>query len=157
LEKLIVLPAWEACQVSELESAICRRRNGMNPENIKYHKEHTWARINGKKATIGITDYAQESLGDIVYVDLPETDVEVSANTELTEIESTKANSAVIAPVSGTVLEVNEALSDSPEIINDDPYGKGWIAVIEIDNPAELEDLMDSEEYEAYIEEEENK
>jgi|WetSurMetagenome_2_1015567.scaffolds.fasta_scaffold00012_53 glycine cleavage system H protein len=129
----------------------------MNPENIKYHKEHTWAKIDGKKAVIGITDYAQESLGDIVYVDLPETDVEVSANTELTEIESTKANSAVIAPVSGTVLEVNESLADSPEIINDDPYNKGWIAVIEIDNPAELEDLMDSEEYEAYIEEEANK
>jgi glycine cleavage system H protein len=129
----------------------------MNPEDIKYHKEHTWAKISGKKATIGITDYAQESLGDIVYVDLPETDVEVSANTELTEIESTKANSAVIAPISGRVVDVNEALTDSPEIINDDPYGKGWIAVIEIDNPSELEDLMDSDEYEAYIEEEENK
>lgn len=129
----------------------------MNPEDIKYHKEHTWAKVSGKKATIGITDYAQESLGDIVYVDLPETDVEVSANTELTEIESTKANSAVIAPVSGTVIDVNENLSDSPEIINDDPYGKGWIVVIEMDNPAELEDLMDADEYEAYIEEEDNK
>jgi glycine cleavage system H protein len=129
----------------------------MNPEDLKYHKEHTWAKISGNKATIGITDYAQESLGDIVYVDLPETDVEVSANTELTEIESTKANSAVIAPVSGTVIDVNETLSDSPEIINDDPYGKGWIAVIELENPAEIEDLMDSEEYGTYIEEEENK
>jgi glycine cleavage system H protein len=129
----------------------------MNPEDIKYHKEHTWARISGKKATIGITDYAQESLGDIVYVDLPETDVDVSANTEITEIESTKANSAVIAPVSGTIIEINETLSDSPEIINEDPYGKGWIAVIEMDNPAEVEDLMDVEEYEAYIEEEETK
>lgn len=129
----------------------------MNPEDIKYHKEHTWAKISGKKATIGITDYAQESLGDIVYVDLPETDVDVSANTEITEIESTKANSAVIAPVSGTIIDINETLSDSPEIINEDPYGKGWIAVIEMDNPAEVEDLMDVEEYEAYIEEEETK
>jgi glycine cleavage system H protein len=129
----------------------------MNPEDIKYHKEHTWAKISGKKATIGITSYAQESLGDIVYVDLPETDVEVSANTELTEIESTKANSAVIAPVSGTVIDINDTLADSPEIINDDPYGKGWIAVIEMDNTAELEDLMNVEEYEAYIEEEESK
>lgn len=126
----------------------------MNPEDIKYHKEHTWARVAGKKATIGITDYAQESLGDIVYVDLPETDIDVSANTDLTEIESTKASSAVIAPVSGTIIEINEKLADSPELINEDPYGKGWIAIIEIDNPAEIDDLMDADEYEAYIEEE---
>jgi glycine cleavage system H protein len=126
----------------------------MNPEDIKYHKEHTWARISGNKATIGITSYAQDSLGDIVYVDLPDPDVEVAANTELTEIESTKATSAVIAPVSGVVIDINDKLADSPEIINEDPYGKGWIAVIEMDNPSELEELMDTEEYEAYIEEE---
>jgi glycine cleavage system H protein len=126
----------------------------MNPEDIKYHKEHTWAKIKGKKATIGITDYAQESLGDIVYIDLPETDIEVDSNTELTEIESTKATSAVIAPISGTVIEVNEKLADSPEIINEDPYGKGWIAIIEMSNPSEIDDLMDADEYEAYIEEE---
>jgi glycine cleavage system H protein len=126
----------------------------MDPEDIKYHKEHTWARISGKKATIGITNYAQDSLGDIVYVDLPETDIEVTANTELTEIESTKATSAVIAPVSGLVIDVNDKLVDSPEIINEDPYGKGWIAVIEMDNPVELDELMDADEYEAYIDEE---
>ncbi len=126
----------------------------MNPEDFKFHKEHTWAKVSGKKATIGITDYAQESLGDIVYIDLPETDIEVSANTELTEIESTKATSAVISPVSGTVIEVNDKLADTPEIINEDPYGKGWIAVIKMDDPAEVEDLMDAEEYDAYVEEE---
>lgn len=126
----------------------------MNPEDIKFHKEHTWARVSGKKATIGITDYAQESLGDIVYIDLPEADIDVSANTELTEIESTKATSAVIAPVSGTIIEVNEKLADTPEIINEDPYGKGWIAIIEMENPAEIDELMDSEEYDAYVEEE---
>jgi glycine cleavage system H protein len=126
----------------------------MNPEDFRFHKEHTWARVSGKKATIGITDYAQESLGDIVYIDLPETDIEVTANTELTEIESTKATSTVIAPVSGTVIEVNEKLADSPEIINEDPYGKGWIAIIKMDNPVEVDDLMDSEEYDAYVEEE---
>ena len=126
----------------------------MDPEDIKYHKEHTWARISGKKATIGITNYAQESLGDIVYVDLPETDIEVVANTELTEIESTKATSAIIAPVSGIVIEVNEKLMDSPEIINEDPYGKGWVAVIEMDNMSDLDELMDAEEYEAHIDEE---
>jgi glycine cleavage system H protein len=126
----------------------------MDPEDIKFHKEHTWARVSGKKATIGISDYAQESLGDIVYIELPETDIEVTANTELTEIESTKATSTVIAPVSGLVIEINEKLADSPELINEDPYGKGWIAVIKIDNPAEIDDLMDAEEYEAYVEEE---
>jgi glycine cleavage system H protein len=126
----------------------------MNPEDVKYHKEHTWARIAGKKATIGITAYAQESLGDIVYVDLPDPEVAVAANTELTEIESTKATSAVIAPVSGVVVDINDKLADAPEIINEDPYGKGWIAVIEMDNPAELDDLMEADEYEAYIEEE---
>ena len=126
----------------------------MNPEDFRFHKEHTWARVSGKKATIGITDYAQESLGDIVYIDLPETDIEVTANTELTEIESTKATSTVIVPVSGTIIEVNEKLADSPEIINEDPYGKGWIAIINMDNPVEVDDLMDSEEYDAYVEEE---
>ncbi len=126
----------------------------MNPEDIKYHKEHTWAKVKGKKATIGITDYAQESLGDIVYIDLPETDIEVDANTEITEIESTKATSAVISPVSGTIIEINDKLADSPEIINEDPYGKGWIAIIEMDNPSEVDALMDADEYEGYIDEE---
>lgn len=126
----------------------------MNPEDIKYHKEHTWAKVKGKKATIGITDYAQESLGDIVYIDLPDTDIEVDANTEITEIESTKATSAVISPLSGTIIEINDKLNDSPEIINEDPYGKGWIAIIEMDNPSEVDDLMDADEYEGYIDEE---
>jgi len=126
----------------------------MNPEDLKYHKEHTWARISGNKATIGITGYAQNSLGDIVYVDLPDTEIEVASNTELTEIESTKATSAVIAPVSGVVIDINDKLADAPEIINEDPYGKGWIAVIEMNNLSEIGDLMDADEYEAYIEEE---
>jgi glycine cleavage system H protein len=126
----------------------------VNPEDIKYHKEHTWAKVKGKKATIGITDYAQESLGDIVYIDLPDTDIEVDANTEITEIESTKATSAVISPLSGTIIEINDKLADSPEIINEDPYGKGWIAIIEMDNPSEVDDLMDADEYEGYIDEE---
>lgn len=126
----------------------------MNPEDLKYHKEHTWVKVSGKKATVGITDYAQDALGDIVYIDLPEADTEVEASTEMSEIESTKATSAVIAPVSGAIIEVNEKLADSPEIINEDPYGKGWIAVIEMSNESELEDLMDAGDYEKYIEEE---
>ncbi len=126
----------------------------MNPENIKYHKEHTWVKISGKKATIGITNYAQESLGDIVYIDLPEQDTSVEANTELSEIESTKTTSSVISPGSGTVMEVNEDLAETPEIINEDPYGKGWIAVLEIEDESQADSLMDVSEYEKYLEEE---
>jgi glycine cleavage system H protein len=126
----------------------------MNPDDVRYHKEHTWVRITGKKGTIGITDYAQDALGDIVYIDLPETDEDVEANSEISEIESAKATSAVISPVGGKIVKVNEELSETPEVINEDPYGKGWIAVIELDNPSEADDLMDSTEYEKYIEEE---
>ena len=126
----------------------------MNPDELRYHKEHTWVRVSGRKATIGVTDYAQDALGDIVYIDLPEPEAPVEANSEMAEIESTKATSAVIAPVSGTILEVNEKLADSPEIINEDPYGKGWVAIIEMDDDSELDDLLDAEEYEKYIEEE---
>jgi len=126
----------------------------MNPENLRYHKEHTWVKVAGKRATVGITDHAQEALGDIVYVDLPDADASIEANSELAEIESTKATSSVITPVSGTVIEVNEELSESPEIINEEPYGKGWIAVIEIDDESEVDDLMDASEYERYLEEE---
>lgn len=126
----------------------------MNPENLKYHKEHTWVRVSGKKATVGITDYAQESLGDIVYVELPEIEATVEANTGLAEIESTKATASVICPVSGTVTEVNEELSDTPETVNEDPYEKGWIAVIELDDDSEPGDLMDASGYEKYLEEE---
>jgi glycine cleavage system H protein len=126
----------------------------MNPEDIRYHKEHTWVRVSGRKGTVGITDYAQDALGDIVYIDLPEVDSDVEANSEISEIESTKATSSVISPVSGKVLEVNEDLLESPEIINEEPYDKGWIAVIEIENASELDDLMDAAEYGKYVEEE---
>ncbi len=126
----------------------------MNPENLKYHREHTWVKASGKRATIGITDHAQEALGDIVYIDLPDADTPVEANSELAEIESTKATSSVISPVSGTVIEVNEDLAESPEIINEEPYGKGWIAVLEIEDESEMDELMDASEYQRYLEEE---
>jgi glycine cleavage system H protein len=126
----------------------------MNPDDLKYHKEHIWVRASGKKVTIGITDYAQDALGDIVYVDLPEVDTDVETNGEIGEIESTKATSSIIAPLNGRVVEVNEDLSESPEMINDDPYGKGWIATIELDDASELDDLMDAAEYTKYVEEE---
>lgn len=126
----------------------------MNPENLKYHKEHTWVKVSGKRATIGITDHAQEALGDIVYIDLPEAETTVEADGEIAEIESTKATSSVISPVGGTVIEVNEELAESPEIINEEPYGKGWVIVLEMDNEADIDDLMDASEYERYLEEE---
>jgi len=126
----------------------------MYPEDLKYHKEHTWVKVSGKRAKIGITDYAQESLGDIVYIDSPEIDSDIESGSELTQIESTKATSSVISPMSGTVIEFNEDLTDSPEIINEDPYHKGWIAVLEILDESELNGLMDASEYEKYLEEE---
>jgi len=129
----------------------------MNPDDIKYHREHAWVRVEGKNATIGITDMAQQQLGDIVYVDLPERDTEVDADSELCEIESTKATSPVISPVSGRVLEVNEDLGDSPEIINEDPYGNGWIVVIAMSDPSEVNDLMTRDEYEKFLKEEEDR
>lgn len=129
----------------------------MNPDDIKYHREHAWVRVEGKNATIGITDMAQQQLGDIVYVDLPERDTETDADSELCEIESTKATSPVISPVSGKVLEVNEDLGDSPEIINEDPYGNGWIAVIAMSDTSEVNDLMSRDEYEKFLKEEEER
>jgi glycine cleavage system H protein len=126
----------------------------MNPENLKYHKEHTWVKVSGKRATLGITDHAQDALGDIVYIDLPDADTTVEANSEIAEIESTKATSSVISPISGSIIEVNEELSESPEIMNEEPFGKGWIAVVEIEDESELDDLMDASEYEQYLEEE---
>ncbi len=126
----------------------------MNPDDLKYHKEHTWVKVSGRKATFGITDYAQNALGDIVYIDLPEVDMDFEINSEIGEIESTKATSSIIAPLTGRVIEVNEDISESPEIINEDPYGKGWIAILEIDDISELDNLMDFSEYEKYVEEE---
>jgi len=127
----------------------------MNPEDLKYHKEHTWARVSGNKATVGISDYAQESLGEIVYIEIPETGTSVQAGEDLGEIESTKATSSIVSPVSGTVVEVNEELNDSPEIVNEDPYSKGWVAVIELSDESSFgSDLMSASDYGKFIEEE---
>lgn len=127
----------------------------MDLENLRFHKEHTWVKPSKKKAIIGITDYAQDALGDIVYIDLPEIHTTVEANTEIAEIESTKATSSIISPVTGIIIEVNEKLADNPELINEDPYGKGWIVKVEMKDPSELDDLMDFDDYEVYLEEEE--
>ena len=125
----------------------------MYPDDLKYHKDHMWLHANGNKAKIGITHYAQEQLGDIVYVELPETGSEVEMNAVIGEIESTKTTSAIEAPVGGKIIEVNNTLGDTPEVINEDSYGKGWIAVIEMENKEDISRLMDSREYQNYIEE----
>ncbi|HTP42406.1 MAG TPA: glycine cleavage system protein GcvH [Nitrospiria bacterium] len=125
----------------------------MSPDDVKYHREHQWVRLEGKRAVVGITDYAQEELGDIVYIELPETGVDLTAEEDITEIESTKTTAPLIAPVSGRIVEVNDALKDAPELMNEDPYGKGWIVTIEMSDPAEADDLMDSKEYEEFLKE----
>jgi glycine cleavage system H protein len=125
----------------------------MNPEDVKYHREHQWVKLDGKRASVGITDYAQEELGDIVYVEMPEVGAEVAAEEDITEIESTKTTAPLIAPVSGRIIEVNEELKDAPELVNEDPYGKGWIMTIEMSDPGEVEDLMDAKEYEEFLKE----
>lgn len=126
----------------------------MNPEGLKYHKEHTWAKISDNRATVGITDYAQDSLGEVVYIEIPETGTSVREGEDLGEIESTKATSSIISPVSGTVVEVNEELNDAPEIVNEDPYGKGWIAVMELDGDNDDSILLEATAYDSYVREE---
>ncbi len=126
----------------------------MYPDDLKYHKDHMWLRAKGNRAKIGITYYAQEQLGDIVYIELPATGGEVDANAVIGEIESTKTTATIEAPVSGRIVEVNDGIEDIPEVINEDPYGRGWIAVIDMSDPEELNDLMDSKTYQNYIEKE---
>ena len=125
----------------------------MYPDNYLYTKEHEWLLIAGDTGTVGITFHAQKELGDIVYIDLPDTDSPIEADAEIGEIESTKATSSVISPVSGTIVKVNSELEDAPETVNEDPYGKGWICVVEMENSKELGSLMDAEEYAKFVEE----
>lgn len=122
----------------------------MDTKNLKFTEEHEWVRVEGKKAYIGISEYAQKELGDIVYIDLPPVGEKYGPGDELAEVESVKAVSNVYAPVSGEVLEVNDNLTHSPELINKDPMGQGWIAAIELENVDEVNDLMSPEEYEEF-------
>ncbi|MBW1708880.1 MAG: glycine cleavage system protein GcvH [Deltaproteobacteria bacterium] len=119
---------------------------------FKFHKEHTWVKVDGDEAFIGITDYAQEELGEIVYVDLPETDDELIAGDEFGQIESTKTTSELIAPVSGDVIESNTDLEDEPTLINDFPENRGWITKITPSDLSELDELMSEEEYQEFLE-----
>ena len=126
----------------------------MIPKELKYHAEHEWVRIKGVIAVLGITDYAQEALGDVVFLELPSIGNAVTAGQEIGEVESTKTTSSIFTPVSGRIIGINEALKDKPELINKEPYGQGWIAQIEMSNPNELQKMMDAKQYEAYLKEE---
>lgn len=124
------------------------------PEDLKYSKEHEWVLVEGNVATVGITDYAQDQLGDIVFVEMPAIGDKVSKEDAFGVVESVKAVSDIYAPVSGKVLEVNDDLPDNPEMVNEDPYGDGWMIKIEMNDPEELQDLMSATEYEEYVAEE---
>lgn len=123
------------------------------PKELKYSKEHEWVRVEGNKAYIGITDFAQSELGDIVFVELPEVGDEVQADEPFGSVESVKTVSELYAPVSGKVLEVNGALTDSPELVNESPYDKAWMIVVEMSSSDELNALLDAEAYEKLISE----
>ncbi len=123
------------------------------PKELKYSKNHEWVRIAGEKVIIGIDDYAQSQLGDVVFVELPEVGSVVTCGDSFSVVESVKAVSDIYAPVSGKIIEVNEVLADTPECINEDPYGEGWIAVIELEDASEVDNLMDSEAYQIMLEE----
>ena len=121
------------------------------PEDLKYHAEHDWARIEGDQATFGITWFAQDALGEVVFFDPPEVGSSVSRDQAYAEIESVKAVSDVFAPLSGEVLEVNRKAVDEPEIVNEDPYGEGWLIRIRVSDPSEAESLLDAEAYRAHV------
>lgn len=125
----------------------------MYPDDFYYTKDHEWVKIKGETATVGITDFAQKQLGDVVYVELPEVGTALEFHQSLGVVESVKAVSDIYSPVSGEVVEANTGLNDAPETLNEDPHGKGWIIRIKVKNVAELEKLMSVSEYENFIEE----
>jgi glycine cleavage system H protein len=123
------------------------------PEDLRYSTEHEWVAVEGVRARIGITDYAQDALGDVVYVDLPDVGLAVLAGSSCAEVESTKSVSEIYSPVSGVVVEVNSLLVDMPEHVNREPYGSGWIFAVELSDAAELEGLLDAAAYRRLVEE----
>ena len=123
-----------------------------HPANLKYSKSDEWVRVEGENAVIGITDYAQDQLGDIVYIELPwDKSGSVAHEAKFGDIESVKATSELTSPISGEVVEVNEALKDTPELINDQPYEAGWMVTVKMSNPSELDSLMSADEYKQYL------
>jgi len=124
------------------------------PEDLRYHPEHDWARIDGEEATFGITWYAQDALGEVVFYEPPDVGSEVTKDQAYAEVESVKAVSDVYAPLSGEILEINEGVSDSPEVVNEDPYGKGWLVRVKLTNTSEVDELMDVAAYRKLLEDE---
>lgn len=124
------------------------------PKELRYDKEHEWVRVDGDTALIGISYFAQDQLGEVVYVDLPSEGDDVVAGETFGEIESVKSVSELYAPISGEIVRVNDALGDSPETVNEDPYGEGWMIEVRMDDPSQIDDLMSAEEYETFIAEE---
>jgi glycine cleavage system H protein len=122
------------------------------PEDLRYSSDHEWVNVEDGRARIGITDYAQDALGDVVFVDLPEVGATAAAGASISEVESTKSVSDIYAPVSGTIAEVNAELADAPERLNEDPYGEGWICVIDLQDPTEVDGLLDAAAYRALVE-----
>ena len=122
------------------------------PDDLRYSSDHEWVRLEDGRLRLGITDYAQDALGDVVYVEVPEVGATVEVSAKVSEVESTKSVSDIYAPVAGTVVEVNADLADSPERLNDDPYGEGWICVIEPTDPSSVDGLLDVEAYRSLIE-----
>jgi glycine cleavage system H protein len=121
------------------------------PDDLRYSSDHEWVRVENGKARVGITDYAQDALGDVVFVDLPEVGAAAVAGDSISEVESTKSVSDIYAPVTGTISEVNAELGDAPERLNEDPYGEGWIFVIDLADPSQLDGLMDAAAYRALV------
>ena len=120
------------------------------PEDLHYSKDHEWVRVDGDQAIIGITDYAQNSLGDVVYVELPKAGDEFAANESFGSVESVKAVSEVFTPIAGSVVKINEALADEPESVNSDPYGEGWMIRLKMANAGEVDSLLTAAEYEDF-------
>ena len=122
------------------------------PEDRRYTKDHEWARLEGDRVRVGITDYAQDALGDVVFVQVPTTGTAVAAGSSMSEVESTKSVSDIYAPVDGTITDVNDELADNPQRMNEDPYGDGWICVLSLSDPSQFETLLDAEAYRALVE-----
>jgi len=123
----------------------------MIPKDLRYHQEHEWVRVSGTQATLGISDFAQDALGDIVFIEMPKPGAVVKAGQQIGEVESTKTTSTIYTPVSGTIAKVNGDLKDHPEVVNADPYGKGWMVVIDLSGAGEADKLMTAAEYEAFL------
>jgi glycine cleavage system H protein len=123
----------------------------MIPQDLRYHQEHEWVRVSGTQATIGISHFAQDALGDIVFIDMPKLGAVVKAGQQIGEVESTKTTSTIYTPVSGTIAKFNTDLKDHPEVVNSDPYGKGWMVVIDLSSASDVDKLMTAAQYEAFL------